>query len=541
MNNKITFAFIFITMGFIISSCEKKIDEAHLNPNASVRVPIEQILPGVITNMHSNSSAAGSAYGTANDGLYIGRYVQFWATNTTRNQFDQMGGATGGSDLLGNVWAAHYYGMGQNLNRIIEWGTEEAKWDYVGVAYAIRAWSWLTLTNMHGEVILNEAFNTSQRVFAYNEQKEVYDEVRRVGRLAIENLNKTGDGVSKENLAKGDNYFYKGDVDKWKKFVYAVMARSFNQLSNKAEYQPDSVLFYANLAINSNADNATMKFENSGISGTKNFYGPFRGNAGALRQTSFIANLLSGTNSRFMGVADPRAIYLIRENTNGTFLGTRPNKGTDGLTTADQPQNFWGGTFGTITASNDANARFVFKDGAPFPILAASEVQFMKAEAHYRKGNKAMALEAYRYGISLHFDLLSTDYNASVPVDKQITAANKSAYLSDPVFVPPANLLTLSHIMLQKYIALYAYGSIETWVDMRRFHYTDSESGVPGQVYADFTPPTGSDLFINNNQKFVYRARPRYNSEYLYNVPELTRIGAIELDYHTKEQWFSQK
>jgi hypothetical protein len=95
--------------------------------------------------------------------------------------------------------------------------------------------------------------------------------------------------------------------------------------------------------------------------------------------------------------------------------------------------------------------------------------------------------------------------------------------------------------MLQKYIALYAYGAIETWVDMRRFHYTDSESGIAGQVYADFTPPTGSDLFINNNQKFVYRARPRYNSEYLYNVPELTRIGAIELDYHTKEQWFSQK
>jgi hypothetical protein len=51
---------------------------------------------------------------------------------------------------------------------------------------------------------------------------------------------------------------------------------------------------------------------------------------------------------------------------------------------------------------------------------------------------------------------------------------------------------------------------------------------------------TGIDLFLNNNGKLVYRARPRYNSEYLYNIPELTRIGALALDYHTVEQWFSK-
>jgi hypothetical protein len=35
--------------------------------------------------------------------------------------------------------------------------------------------------------------------------------------------------------------------------------------------------------------------------------------------------------------------------------------------------------------------------------------------------------------------------------------------------------------------------------------------------------------------------RPRYNSEYLYDVPELTRIGALAADYNTLEMWFSQK
>jgi hypothetical protein len=35
--------------------------------------------------------------------------------------------------------------------------------------------------------------------------------------------------------------------------------------------------------------------------------------------------------------------------------------------------------------------------------------------------------------------------------------------------------------------------------------------------------------------------RPRFNSEYVWNINELARIGATQLDYHTKEQWFSQK
>jgi len=302
----------------LLGSCTKKIDEAYTNPNADVRVPIETLLPGIIGNFVGNSSAAGSAYGVANDGLYVGRYIQNWVTNISGNQYDQMGGATGASDVLGSVWAMHYYGMGGNLNKMIEWGIEEKKWDYVGVGYAIRAWSWLTTTNMYGEIILREAFRPEQLVFSYDPQPDVYDEVRRTCRLAIEYLSKTGDGVSQANLAKGDAYFYNGDVNKWKKFVYSVMARSFNHLTNKTIYQPDSVSYYANLGITNNADNASEKFLASGLSGTFNFYGPFRANVGALRQTKFIADLESGTNPMFVGFADPRAPYILRENNNGT-------------------------------------------------------------------------------------------------------------------------------------------------------------------------------------------------------------------------------
>lgn len=212
------------------------------------------------------------------------------------------------------------------------------------------------------------------------------------------------------------------------------------------------------------------------------------------------------------------------------------------MVTADQPQGFWGQVFSSATSpTSDAACRYIFKNGAPFPVLTASEVKFMVAEAYLRKGDAAAARTAYLDGVSLNIDMLTDVYNADVPVPRQITPAIKTAFLANPTLAVPAASLSLSHIMLQKYIALYGFGPIETWVDMRRFHYIDADEKAGGQVYADFVPPSSIDLFINNSNKLTYRARPRFNSEYLYNVAELTRLGALALDYNTKEQWFSQK
>jgi hypothetical protein len=543
---KIQIISIAIFSGMLaLQSCSKKIDEVYSNPNAAVRQPVEVLLPNIVANLCISNTAAGSLYGTQNDGQYVGRYVQFWATNTATNQYDQMGMTTTNStaaaaDIGGSQWAMHYYGQGQNLKRMIEWAEEEKKWDYVGVGYAIRAFGWLAITDMHGEVILKDAFNTTLLTFSYDTQDLIYEEVKRNCRLAIEYLNRTGDGVSAANLEKGALYCsMKGDVQKWKKFAYATMARVFHRTTNKASYQPDSVIYYANLAMSDNADNSYILFENLN-SQTKSFYGATRANIGVLRQTKFSADLLSGLNSSFSGVADPRAWYILRENTNGTFKGVLPGRGlntTDIPNVNDHPFNYWGSTG---TAGGDANARYIWQDGMPWPIATAAEMEFLKAEAYYLKSDKDAALAAYTNGISKSFDLLTTVYTKAIPAANVITPSVKAAFLANPSVVPTAANLNLSHIMLQKFIALYGFGFMEVWADMRRYHYVDVEDGTSRQVYTDFAPPTGTNLFINNNGKLIYRVRPRYNSEYRWNVEALVPLGGLALDYHTKEQWFSQ-
>jgi Starch-binding associating with outer membrane len=545
-----SFFAVIVTALAVISfqSCSKKLDEAYLNPNNPIEGSIEAILPNVINQMTSTAAppagGGGGSYGPVCESVNLGKYIQFWNLNATGDNYDQMGGVYAtASDNTGLVWAMHYYGIGQNAKFIISRGTEQKKWDYVGVANAIFAFSWLTLTEEYGEVILKDAFNQSLQQFRYDQQSAVYDTVRQICDSAIMYLNKTGDGVSAANLAYGDGYLFGGDVNKWKKFVYAIKARSYAHLSNKSFYSTkgyaDSVIKYCDLSITNNADNAMQKWVGGNFSGTNNYFGPYRGNIGTLRQSAFIANLLTGVGptSPFKGVFDPRTPYLINENTNGTYKGVLPNQGTSGLATADQPKNFWRAAFSSTAVTADSG-RYIFNNLAPFPIITAAEIQFVKAEAAFRKGDKALALAAYTNGINLSFDMLINTYQTRIPSVSQITPATRAAYLANPAVVPTAAALTLSQIMLQKYIALYGYGFNETWVDMRRYHYIDKDPTTGNQVYADFTLPT--TLTIYNAGKLAYRCRPRYNSEYLYNIPALQSIGALASDYHTKEHWFSQ-
>jgi hypothetical protein len=528
-------------------SCSKKIDDAYANPNYDVKVAPEGLLPQIVASMAGNYGA----HGPMNDIRYIGAYVQNFAYANTLSNFDRMGYTN--TDVAQSFWRSHYYDIGQNNVRMIAWAIENKQWDYAGVGKAIFAWSWLNLTTYHGEVVLKEAFNTDQITFQYDKQEDVYTEVRKLSHEALSYLNKTGDNASQTSLAKGDAFFYKGDVSKWKKFVYGVLARSFNHLTNKADYKADSVLFYTNLAMKESTDDGLVKFTASLVSATNNMFGPFRANLGgastvsptAIRQGAYIANLMSGANSAFPGVADPRAIYILRLNANNTFKGVEPNKGQAVLAANDRPENFHGVpqiTANNTAPANDLNCRFIFRNDAPFPVMTATEISFMRAEAAFLKGDKATALVAYKDGIAKHFDLLMNYYNTNVPAASVLTASMKANFLANPLVVPAnAANLTLSMIMLQKYIAMFGYGTFETWTDMRRYHYVDLDKTTGKQVFTDFVAPSGTGLFEDNGGKLVYRMRPRFNSEYVWNINELGRIGATQLDYHTKEQWFSQK
>src|SRR5204863_2965757 len=120
--------------------------------------------------------------------------------------------------------------------------------------------------------------------------------------------------------------------------------------------------------------------------------------------------------------------------------------------------------------------------------MTYAQLQFVKAEAALRSGNNALALTAYTNGISSHIDFVNARNLDDNQAPTQITAAEKAAFLASPNVLPTT--LTLSHIMSQKYIAQWAWGHNELWMDMRRYHYEDLDPVSGVEVFRGFAHPT---------------------------------------------------
>jgi hypothetical protein len=286
-------------------------------------------------------------------------------------------------------------------------------------------------------------------------------------------------------------------------------------------------------SFSSNADDALLAYPAT-FNDDTNFLGRTRNNFTLYRQTQFVVDLMNGT--QFGGTVDPRMSRMLSPSPDGQYRGLDPNvRGFGALTAAQQPNNPYGyvGTGGL-----QQPGRYLFDDKVKMPAMTYSQLQFIKAEAAFRMGNRAMALDAYRNAVSSHIDFVNARNTDNNQNPTQITAAEKAAFLANPAIVPAAANLTLTHIMSQKYIAQWAWAHNELWMDMRRYHYTDIDPASGRQVFPGFSPPT--TLYADNAGKVVYRIRPRYNSEYVWNREALEPIGGLAPDFHTKPLWITE-
>jgi hypothetical protein len=469
------------------------------------------------------------------DGRFIGHISQQWYSTTTAASPPQTWGRMGydpGSDNGAQQWRDVYWSLGQNLVDMMNKAEAEERWDLLGVGYILKAWGWQVLTDMHGEIIIKQAIDQSRFAFDYDTQEFAYQEVQRLLGLAITNLQRSDGAVDAVYLGRTDK-IYNGDRTKWLKLAYGLLAMNLNHYSNKSTYKPADVIANIDKSFVSNADDALLQYLGTN-NDDRNFLGNTRNNVTLYRATRFTIGLMDGT---VFGAVDPRLSRMIAPAPDGQYRGLDINvAGFGALTAAQQPMNFFGYVGLPATGSQ---SRYIFDDKSRIPNMTYAQLQFIKAEAAYKMGDKAMALTAYRNGISSHIDFVNARNTDNNNLPTQISAAEKAAFLADTRIVPAsAAALTLTQIMSQKYIAQWGWGHNELWMDMRRYHYTDMDPSGANQVFPGFTPPT--TLYVNNNGKIAQRIRPRFNSEYVWNVPALTAIGGLELDFHTKPLWITQ-
>jgi hypothetical protein len=545
--NKLFIALVLAVL--VTSGCRKYLD-INGDPASPQNPNLPSILPPV-TAVMSRSMVF--------DGRFVGQYIHNWSHTTGSENYDIHGGNVGGSGA-NQLWRDFYTVQGTAINLIIKKGILEEQWDYVGVALALRAWGLQTTTDYFGEMPFRQAWEENRVYFEYDKQDYLYKAVDSLCRKSLEYLVRTDGKVSQSVLARGDQV-YRGDRQKWIKFVYGLMARNWHRLTNKPDYNPDSVIAFVNNSFTSNADNF-MVIHTASRNDDSNPLGPARDNFSVRRQSRFIVQLLDGTTligNSAKPNRDPRLARMLSASpdtttTNATMpalnggyrfltpaagftIGTLPG------TTAfrQSPSTLWGDSAIVNPGINNFTARtgkYLFQNQVGFPIMTYFELQFLKAEAEFRKAaNSAAAYTAYRNGIDAHMSFVNS-MNTSATGVTQISSTERNDYLNGAAVKQNAAALTLTDIMLQKYIGDFGWNFVECWADIRRYHYYDLDPATGLPVYKNYNVT----VFSSNNlgPKLAFRFRPTNFSEFDWNLDELRKIGATNQDYHTYEMWFSK-
>lgn len=515
---------VIVTMG----SCKKYLD-INSNPVNPQEPNAEYMLAPVIFQM---------ANGTAQDYCQLFRIVQYWGGTSSlnlweRHSYDQA------SDAGGVIWRMTYVNHGLNLEHVIKDGIDNQKYEFAGIGYAIKAWSYQMATDLHGPIILDSAFDPKLLSFPYQDQPEVYAKVREWTQLSLKYLNMKSpiDYSGLLRSASGDN-IYGGDLNKWKKFNYALLALQYSHLVNKPGFKTmyaDSVIKYVDLSFANTSEDATIFFTASN-SDDGNPFGPSYGiitSTANGRISQPIVSLLTGGVRGTAAIdttasVDPRLTRMLSP-VNTVYRGNIPTKGS-GTTLAPHVLGPLTGTPATYTG------KYIFADKARYPLMSFSQLQFAKAEALFLKGDKSAAYTVYLGAIRAHMSFVNTygrNGTLNGVIDPAITEAEIAVYLGSSEVAQNSGDLTISDIMQQKYIAQWGWAGLEQWNDLRKYHYDPA-------VFKTYYQLAPTELFSANGGKFAYRFRPRYNSEYVWNEKELEKWGGLETNYMTKETWFSK-
>ena len=564
--------FTVATFLLIATGCKKWLD-INSDPDTTQEPSNSSVLPPLLAAIPTALQADG--------GLYIAKYTQNWLTHTvSNNNVYDIQGFTFSGGTMGATWNMIYYAYGRNLEYLLENSKKKNENDFLGVALALKAWAYQHGTDYHSDLAFYEAFKPDQFAFKYDNQETIYRVVDSMCRDAIVYLNSAIDNPA-NTVGRGD-LVYGGDLRKWKKFVFGVLARNYNHLSKKTGlYRPDSVIKYCDSALAVVADDFCVPFDAT-VNNNANYFGTFRDNMTAMRQSNFIVRLLDGTifsEVSNKATRDPRLSHMLTmshdtTNGNGGYRGVDPAQG-DPYSALAPPDSFLVNKLPPVSGTaltNYNNARkkvaipfgdsiylnpgtnnfgvlagkYLFKNKAVFPVMTASEIQFIKAEAAFLKGETGVAYNAYKKGIELHFDFINRDYGSvrgstSIYNVTPISAAERTSYLASSNVKKNGSELTLSDIMEQKYIALWGWGFVETWTDMKRYDYYEIEAPEFENfltVYKGFVPTTTLDQ--RSNRKMAQKVRPHYTSEFTYNLEELRRVGITENDWHVTRMWFTE-
>jgi hypothetical protein len=197
-----------VAVALLFASCSESLDEINVNPNATEQPDPAYLLTGVEKNGADLYWGNAANYG----GLLL--FVQHWAaiqyTETDRYSITNSDG------IVTTPWNTGYTTLVTNLNVILALDGETANANYRGVALTLRAWVFLLLADLYGDIPYSEAGRSITPV--YDTQQQVYAGLQADLDEALTLLHPDAGNIS------GD-IAYGGDIARWRKLATSLKLR----------------------------------------------------------------------------------------------------------------------------------------------------------------------------------------------------------------------------------------------------------------------------------------------------------------------------
>lgn len=509
---------------FLFSSCKKWLDVNDNPDTANSKVPTpEQRLPPILAQFSDAYESAGTRAAFLTQQLGV-----VYAINNNWN-FTRW---YANSANVGWPWQAWYVNTAVNIDPLIEASEKVGAYHYIGVAKVMKAWGFGTLSDLFGIMPYDE-FNVDGNITPkFDDGSYIQGKILALLDEAIVDLQKT-QGPTAPALAKGD-ILNGGSTDRWIRLAYGLKARYLNHLSKKSTYDPQAVLNALNNSVQTDAQSSIMQYVDEGPTVP-------RANKEALQYTNtgltarvtklyvdYIMNNYTGAPTGATNMEDPRANLLIPRSQNQAGVLVK----SQGIDMASELPKTGPANYSYVSGkANNKDSVYIQMRKNPYAPTAGqrilstgtwytqrgskgllftnAEARFIEAEVKFRQSQFGAALTAYKAGIQSHMRIMG------------VSEGDINAFLASSSVVQNANALTLSHIMIQKYIAL-SY-SPELFSDVRRMNYCADANG-------NYNEATG-----------IYKGFKRPSHVYLESYPNPTdwprrfAIASYEINYNIQQ------
>ncbi len=214
--NKKLFPLIWILSVLLTSSCEDFFD-INEDPNNPTTATVDLLL----TN---TQLATTNSVGLGTSGLSA--ILSVYMHQTTRRQSFDAYEVTGEDFAITQSWSALYSIAMEDLREIVQIGTEQEAWHYVGIAQILKAYYTSQMVDVWGDIPFSQA-NTTPETYTpqVDDDASIYPQLFTLLDEGIANLAKESD-----QPPGADDLIYGGDLDKWRKLAKTVKLKLYNQL-----------------------------------------------------------------------------------------------------------------------------------------------------------------------------------------------------------------------------------------------------------------------------------------------------------------------